>query len=282
MVLSLVASLVTMAIKGAAAWLTGSVGLLSDAFESAVNLVAAVVGLISISTAGRPPDPGHNFGHGKAEYLSAALEGAMIFVASGAILFTAVRRLIAPQPLEQLGLGLALSAGAAVVNLGVGLYLIRVGRAHRSIAVVADGKHLLTDVWTSAGVLGGLGLATVTGWNVLDPIVALLVGVNILRIGLGLFRRSLGGLLDASLSLPEVSEVKRIVDRYATEQRVRFSPILTRESGRQRFVHLTMHVPGDWSVHEAHELASEIEVEIARALPGTFTFTHVEPIQDAR
>jgi cation diffusion facilitator family transporter len=279
MYVSLATALATMGIKATAAWLTGSVGLLSDALESAVNLVAAIVGLVSISAAGRPPDPGHNFGHGKAEYLSAAVEGAMIFTASGAILWTAVRRLVAPQPLEQLGLGLALSAVAALVNLAVGLYLIRVGRRHRSIAVVADGKHLLTDVWTSAGVLVGLGLAVSTGWNVLDPIVALAVGLNILRIGVGLLRRSMDGLLDASLSKAEVAEVKQVLDRYVEEKGVRFSPILTRESGRQRFVHLTLHVPGDWSVHVAHELASEIERAIAHALPGALTFTHVEPME---
>jgi cation diffusion facilitator family transporter len=275
--IALVAALTTMAIKGIAAWITGSVGLLSDALESGVNLVAAAVGLIAIRAAGRPPDRGHNFGHGKAEYLSAALEGAMIFAASGAILWTASWRLVSPQPLEQPGLGLALSSGAALINLAVGLHLIRLGRTHRSIAVVADGKHLLTDVWTSAGVLAGLGLALWTGWHVLDPVVALLVGMNILRIGVSLLGRSVRGLLDASLSSEEIAAVQRILARHLEGSGVDFSRVMTRDSGRQRFVQLTMRVPGDWSVEVSHALASEIEREIAEALPGTITFTHVEP-----
>lgn len=274
---SLGAALATMAIKAVAAWVTGSVGLLSDALESLVNLVAAVVGIVSVRAAARPPDREHNFGHGKFEYLSAVLEGAMIFVASGLILWTAVERLFAPTPLTQPGLGLALSGLAALLNLAVGLHLVRLGRRHRSIAVVADGKHLLTDVWTSVGVLGGLGLALATGLEILDPVVALLVGLNILRIGVGILRRSVGGLLDASLSRDEVAEVEKVLARHVEEQGVWFTPARTREAGRQRFVHLTMRVPGAWTVRRAHDLATEIEDEIEAALPGAVTFTHVEP-----
>lgn len=278
MLLSLAAALATMAIKGAAAWLTGSVGLLSDALESGVNLIAATVGLISIRHAARPPDAGHNYGHGKMEYLSAALEGAMIFAAAGAILWTAGERIVAPVPLARPGLGLMLSSGAAAINLAVGLYLVRVGRVHRSITLVADGKHLLTDVWTSAGVLVGLGLALATGLAILDPIVAILVGLHILRTGVHLMKRSIDNLLDASLPREDVAEVEGVLARHAERSGVSFSPVMTREAGRQRFVNLTMSVPGDWTVERSHELASEVERGIAEVLPGAITFTHVEPM----
>ncbi len=199
MLLSLAAAVVTIVLKASAAWATGSVGFLSDALESGVNLVAAVVALIALRVAARPPDASHHFGHGKAEYVSALVEGAMIFVAATAIIWTAIERLISPVPLVQPGLGLALSTVASVINLGVGLTLLRVGRTHRSITLVADGKHLLTDVWTSAGVIVGIALVAVTGWEPLDPIVALAVGVNILWTGYRLLRGSVSGLLSAAL-----------------------------------------------------------------------------------
>lgn len=277
MLLSLAAALLTMALKGVAAALTGSVGFLSDALESVVNLVAAAVGLLALRTAAKPPDGSHHFGHGKAEYLSAAVEGGMIFVAAAAIVWTSVQRLIEPVALDRPGLGLALSTGASAVNLAVGLALIKVGREHRSITLVADGKHLLTDVWTSAGVLVGIALVAIMGWEVLDPIVALLVGLNILRTGWELLRRSVVGLLDAALPPEEAAIVHEVVDRYEREHPVSFSPVRTRESGRQRFVYITMKVPGEWSVHQSHALADDLEHDIAAKLPGTVTFTHVEP-----
>lgn len=278
--LSVVAAMVTIALKALAAWLTGSVSFLSDALESVVNLVAAVVALFAIRTAARPPDKDHDFGHGKAEYLSAAVEGGMIFVAAAAIMWTAVRRVMHPVGLEQTGVGLALSTGASLVNLGVGLFLIRAGRANRSIALEADGKHLITDVWTSAGVLVGIVMVWLTGWLVLDPIVALLVGLNILWTGYGLVKRSTTGLLDASLPNEEVEKVQQVVDRHRQQSQVEFHALRTRESGRQRFVYVHMLVPGAWTVQRGHDLSEQFEADMAKALPGVTTFTHMEPRED--
>lgn len=277
--LSIAAALTTIALKSAAAWVTGSVGLLSDALESGVNLVAAVVALVALKVAVRPPSRHHHFGLGKAEYMSATVEGGMIFVAAVAIVWTAVERLISPQPVERFGVGLAISSVAAVINLAVGLLLVRTGRQHRSITLEADGKHLLTDVWTSVGVIGGVGLVALTGWNVLDPLIAIAVGVNILVTGFVLLRRSGAGLLDVSLSAPDQAKVADIVAEYETRS-VRFHALRTREAGRQRFVYVHVLVPGDWSVQRGHDLCEDFERDVARALPGATTFTHLEPVED--
>ncbi|KOS53592.1 cation diffusion facilitator family transporter [Rhodococcus rhodochrous] len=277
MLLSLAAAVVTIVLKASAAWATGSVGFLSDALESGVNLVAAVVALIALRVAARPPDASHHFGHGKAEYVSALVEGAMIFVAATAIIWTAIERLISPVPLVQPGLGLALSTVASVINLGVGLTLLRVGRTHRSITLVADGKHLLTDVWTSAGVIVGIALVAVTGWEPLDPIVALAVGVNILWTGYRLLRGSVSGLLSAALPQHEQDQVNAVLDRFRAECPVEFAPLRTVESGRQRQVFVVVTVPGDWTVRTAHDMADRIEAAIDAVLPHTETFIHVEP-----
>ncbi len=279
MLLSVAAALVTILMKALAAVLTGSVGLLSDALESGVNLVAAVVGLIALRVAAKPADYNHQFGHGKAEYLSAAVEGTMIFVAATAILWSSVDRLLHPQAVEQPGIGLALSTGASVINLAVGLALLRAGRRHRSITLVADGHHLLTDVWTSVGVLAGVGLVVLTGWDVLDPVVAILVAVNILRIGYGLVRQSVMGMLDVVLPGEDVAEVDAILDRYREDDSVEILPPRTREAGRQRFVYLTVRVPGDWTVRAGHDLLDRLEADLGDALPGTTVFTHLEPIR---
>lgn len=277
MLLSVAAAVATMLLKGSAAWITGSVGLLSDALESGVNLIAALVGLVALRVSAKPADENHDFGHGKAEYLSAAVEGTMIFVAAVAILWTSVGRLVDPQPLEEPGLGLALSAVSSVLNLAVGVLLIREGRAHRSITLVADGQHLLTDVWTSVGVLAGVALVVVTGWDVLDPIVAIVVAVNILRIGYGLMRQSIVGMLDASLPTEDVAAVNVVLDRYRATEPVVILPPRTRESGRQRFVYLTVRVPGEWSVRTGHDLLDRLEADLREALPGAVVFTHLEP-----
>lgn len=278
MLLSVATALTTMALKAGAAWITGSVGLLSDALESCVNLVAAVVGVFALRAAAKPPDENHDFGHGKAEYLSAAAEGAMIFAAAAAILWTSVQHLLTPQPLTEIGLGLFLSAGSSILNLAVGLLLLKVGRQHRSLTLIADGKHLLTDVWTSVGVLVGIGLVAVFGWQVLDPIVALLVGLNILRIGYGLVRESVVGLLDAALPADDVAQVQQVLDRYRADEPVTILPPRTRASGRQRFVYLTVRVPGDWTVQAGHDLLDRVEADVRSALPSTTVFTHLEPI----
>lgn len=277
--LSIGAALATISLKSFAAWVTGSVGLLSDALESGVNLVAAIVALIALKASVRPPTTHHHFGLGKAEYMSAAVEGGMIFVAAVAIVWTAVDRLINPQPVEQFGVGLAISSVAAAINLGVGLLLVRVGRRHRSITLEADGKHLLTDVWTSAGVILGVGVVAATGWDVLDPLIAIAVGVNILLTGFVLLRRSGAGLLDVALPASDQAKVDHVVADYETRG-VRFHALRTREAGRQRFVYVHVLVPGDWSVQQGHDLCEDFERDVAQALPGATTFTHLEPVED--
>ena len=277
MLLSLAAAVVTIVLKVAAAVITGSVGFLSDAMESGVNLVAAVVALFALRVAARPSDASHHFGHGKAEYLSALVEGAMIFVAATAIVWTSIQRLLAPAPVTQPGIGLALSTLASLINLAVGLTLQRVGRAHRSMTLVADGKHLLTDVWTSVGVLVGIALVALTGWQPLDPIVALAVGVNILWTGFRLLRGSVSGLLSATLPEQERLQIDTVLERYRTGRGVGFAPLRTVESGRQRFVFVVLTVPPDWTVQAAHDMTVQLETDIDAILPGTETFVHVEP-----
>lgn len=276
--LSIATAVATVAIKGVAAWLTNSVGLWSDALESTVNLVAALVGLWALRLAAKPADDNHNFGHGKAEYMSAAVEGSLIFFAAAMIIYGAVQRFFAPQPLEQLGLGLGLSLLATLLNLGTGWTLIRAGRKHRSITLEADGQHLMTDVVTSVGVLVAIGLVALTGWQVLDPVIALVVGANILFTGYRLVRRSGIGLLDAALPDEEVEVVRAALHDICAEEPVEVSDLRTRESGRQRFVYATMLVPGTWSVRHSHDVADAVEDAVDEALPGTTTFVHIEPL----
>lgn len=275
--LSIATALATVSIKGAAAWITNSVGLWSDALESTVNLVAAIVALWAIRLSAKPADDNHDFGHGKAEYMSAAVEGSLIFIAAAAIIYSAVQRLMHPVEPEQLGLGLVLSVFASLLNLGTGLLLIRAGRKHRSITLEADGKHLLTDVWTSVGVLVGIGLVLLTGWTPMDPIVAIAVGINILVTGYGLVRRSVVGLLDGSLPPEEVETVTEAARTACSSCDMKVARIRTRESGRQRFVYVTLEVPGDWTVRRSHDVADLVEESVGAALPGTVTFVHIEP-----
>ncbi|WP_028709060.1 cation diffusion facilitator family transporter [Propionicicella superfundia] len=275
--LSIATAVATLTLKAVAAWITGSVGLASDALESTVNLVAALVALWALRLAARPADHNHDFGHGKAEYVSAGVEGAMIFVAAVLIVVSAVDRIVNPAELEQPGLGLLLSTVASLLNLGTGLLLIRAGRRHRSITLVADGKHLMTDVWTSAGVLAAVGLIVLTGWQILDPLIAIAVAVNILFTGYRLVRRSIVGLLDATLPPEEVALVRDTLDRLATDNGVEVANVQTRESGRQRFVNVTILVPGQWTVRRSHDLADAIESAVDEVLPETTTFVHVEP-----
>ena len=278
--LSIAAAIATIGLKSLAAWLTGSVGFLSDAMESVVNLVAALVAFWALRVSAKRPDVEHHFGHGKAEYLSAAVEGGLIFVAAIAIVWTAMARLADPQPLDQAGIGLALSTGASLINLAVGVLLLRAGRRHRSITLVADGKHLLTDVVTSAGVLVGIVLVAVFGWDRLDPIVAMLVGVNILVTGYRLVRRSVMGLLDAALPPDDVAAVEAVLARYRGEHGIEFHAVRSRESGRRRFVYLHVLVPDDWTVAHAHTITDALEADMAAALSDTVTFTHIEPVGD--
>lgn len=274
--LSIAAAVLTIGLKSGAYLLTGSVGLLSDAAESGVNLVAAVVALIALHIAARPADKNHNFGHGKAEYFSAGIEGLMIFVAAGFILVSSVQRFLHPAALESVGLGLAISAVATAVNGGVGLLLLRAGAAHRSITLTADGKHLLTDVWTSFGVIVGVLLVGLTGWQRLDPIVAAVVGVNILVTGFRLVSQSVTSLLGAAMPAKDLARVNTVLDRMRTAD-IDFTDIRTRESGRHRFISLTVLVPANWTVERGHALADDVEVAIAMDLPDTDVQTHIEP-----
>ncbi len=283
--LSIAAAVVTIGLKTVAYLLTGSVGLLSDALESVVNLVAAVLALIAIAAAAKPADERHHFGHGKAEYLSAGAEGVMILVAAGLIVYAAIDRLLNPQPLEDLGIGLAVTLGATVINAVVGLVILRQGRRHRSMALVADGKHLLTDVYTSIGVIVGIALVAVTGWLPLDSIVALAVGVNILWTGFILVRNAGRGLLDHALPQEETARVlgvlRDFVGRYPAGE-LEFHGLQTRESGRDQFVSVHVLVPGSWTVTRAHDLVEEVEAAIKDSLPHAQVHTHLEPCDDPR
>ncbi|NYJ05796.1 cation diffusion facilitator family transporter [Petropleomorpha daqingensis] len=274
--LSIAAAVVTIALKTGAFALTGSVGLLSDAAESLVNLGAAVIALVSLRVAARPPDYNHDYGHGKAEYFSAGAEGLMIFVAAAVILYSAVHRLLHPVALESLGWGLLISTAASVINGVVGVVLIRAGRAHRSVTLTADGRHLMTDVVTSAGVIVGVLLVALTGWAPLDPLVAIAVGLNILVTGYRLISSSVTSLLDAALPPSDLAALHAALDGVRSPE-VDFGEIRTRESGRQRFVSLTVRLPGDWTVERAHEVTDRVERAIGQGLPGAQVQTHVAP-----
>ena len=275
--LSLATAVATVTLKVIAAAVTNSVGLWSDALESTVNLLAAGVALWALRISARPADHNHDFGHGKAEYLSAAVEGTLIIGAAGAIIWGAVHRFLNPVPLESVGLGIVLATVASAFNLVTGQLLIRAGRRHRSITLEADGKHLMADVWTSVGVLLGIAVVGLTHLYWLDPLIAMAVGVNIIFTGYGLVSRSVVGLLDATLPPEEVALIQRALQPLTDDPRVVVTDLRTRESGRQRFVQATLTVPGEWTVRRSHDLADRVEVEIERALPGTVTFVHVEP-----
>lgn len=276
---SLIAAAATIGLKAAAYLLTGSVALLSDAFESVVNLLAAAVALLALSVAARPADADHEYGHNKAEYFSSGFEGGLILVAAGGIGYAAVRRLLAPQPIEQAGLGLAVAAAAALINLVTAQLLFRAGRSHRSIVLEADAQHLMTDVWTSAGVIGGVGLASLTGWRVLDPLMALAVAAHILRTAVRLLRGSALGLLDTALPEDARAAIVHVLDGYGARG-ARYHALRTRQAGRWRFISFHVLVPGDWTVQRGHDLLERIEEEVRHAVPDSTVFTHLEPIED--
>ena len=277
--ISILTSLLTIGLKAIAYWVTGSVGLLSEAIEGIVNLIGGVMALAMLTVAARPADEDHAYGHGKAEYFSSGLEGGLILVAAVSIAVAAVPRLIRPQPLQDVGLGLGVLAIASVLNLGVALLLLGKGRQHNSITLEANAHHLLTDVWTSVGVLVGVGLVALTGWNWLDPVIGLLVAANIVRTGVGIVQRSILGLMDTALPPDEVAAVRRVTDRYASD-RVQFHALRTRQAGARKFVSMHVLVPGDWTVQRGHELLETIEGEIRDALPETTVFTHLESLDD--
>ena len=277
--LSIAAAIATMLLKTAAWQLTGSVGLLSDALESLVNLAGALMALAMLTVAARPPDEDHAYGHGKAEYFSAGVEGTLILVAAISIAVAAVDRLLHPRALEQVGLGLAVSVAASLVNLAVALVLLRAAREHRSATLQANAHHLLTDVWTSAGVLVGVGAVAVTGWQRLDPIVAIAVAANIVWTGSRIVLSSVAGLMDASLPPNEVAVLRKILDGYSPDG-IEYHALRTRQSGARRFASVHVLVPADWSVQRGHDALERIEADIRRALPPVTVFTHLEPLGD--
>ena len=278
--LSIGAAVVTIGLKSGAYLLTGSIGLLSDALESVVNLVAAIVALGVLTIVARPPDDEHAYGHDKAEYFSSGVEGALILIAAASIIYTASERLLNPQPIEQIGLGLLISLGASVVNFVVARVLLQAGRRHHSITLEADSNHLMTDVWTSVGVVAGMGAVALTGWERLDPVVAMVVAANIIWSGIRLLQRSVLGLLDTALTAPDQALVIAILTRYCEEEGIQYHALRTREAGARRFVTMHILVPGAWSVAQGHRLLERIEAEVYEALPGANVLTHLEPLED--
>ena len=277
--LSIAAAVATIGLKTAAYVVTGSVGLLSDAVESLVNLVGAVMALGMLTVASRPADEDHSYGHSKAEYFSSGVEGTLILIAALSIAVAAGRRLLAPQPLEQVGVGLAVSVGASLINLAVALVLRRAGRQHHSITLEANAQHLLTDVWTSVGVIGGVAAVAVTGILRLDPLVALLVAANIVWTGTRIVRRSVLGLMDTSLPAEELAAVKAALDSHLNDG-VEYHALRTRQSGARRFVSFHVLVPGQWTVHRGHALLEDVEAQIRAAVPNVTVFTHLESLDD--
>jgi cation diffusion facilitator family transporter len=277
--LSIAAAVVTISLKTLAWWLTGSVGLLSDALEGTVNLVGATVMLAMLTVAALPPDDGHAYGYSKAEYFASGLEGTLILVAATIISIAAIERLVRPQPIEHVGAGLAVSAVATLINYLVARRLFEAGRRYQSIALEADAHHLMTDVWTSAGVIAGVAAVAATGWQRLDPLIALAVAANILWTGIKLVRRSAQGLLDPALPPEQLRQLDNVLDRYRSRG-LEFHALRTRQAGARSFVSLHVLVPADWSVAQGHEMAHQVEHDIRAALPDTAVLTHVEPIGD--
>jgi len=279
--LSIAAALATISLKLFAWHLTGSVGLFSDALESFVNLGAAIIALVMITLAEKPPDEMHKFGHNKAEYFSSAIEGGLIVLAAFSIIWSAVPRIIHPQPLENLGLGLLVSVGASMINLMVSVILVKNGKKYNSITLEADGKHLLTDVLTSGGVLLGIILIKLTGWLILDGIVATGVAINIIWTGYRLIRRSASGLLDTAVSKEETDKINQVLEKYK-EQNIKFHSLMTRQSGQRKFILVHLLMPGIWNIHQGHNFSEEIEKDIRMLFPDaqTTVFTHLEPIED--
>lgn len=277
--LSIAAAILTIGIKSGAWLLTGSVGLLSDAIESLVNLAAAILALIALTVAEQPPDEEHEFGHNKAEYFSSGIEGALIVVAAIVIAGAAIPRLFNPEPLEQVYLGAAVSGVASLINLGVAIVLRRAGKRHRSITLEADAQHLLADVWTSIGVILAVVLVAFTGWYLFDPIIALVVAANIVWTGVKLVRRSAAGLMDSSVEPADLAKIEGVLEDYR-KQGIEFHALRTRKAGTRSFVTVHVLAPGGWTIKRGHDLVEEIEARLRHAVPGVNVMTHLEPLND--
>lgn len=269
----------TMALKALAYWLTGSVGLLSDAMESLVNLAGAIMALAMLAVSARPADEDHAYGHGKAEYFASGVEGALILIAAISIGVAAIDRLVTPKPLEQIGLGLIVSVLASLANLLVAMILLKAAKRYHSVSLEANAHHLLTDVWTSAGVLVGISLVAITGWQRLDPLAALGVAANIVWTGIHIMRKAALGLMDTALPEAELYLVHQVLTGHR-QTGVEYHALRTRRAGTRRFVSLHVLVPGEWSVQQGHELLECIEADIRKALPNVTAFTHLEPLND--
>jgi len=278
--LSIAAAIATILLKGIAWWLTGSVGLLSDALESFVNLAGALMAFAMLTLAAAPADDKHAYGHGKAEYFSSAFEGFLILLAAASIGYAAIDRFLHPQELAELGVGLVVSVIASLINLFAAFELLKAGRTYRSITLEADAKHLMTDVWTSVGVITGVGLVWASGWLWLDPLIALLVAANIVWTGWQLLHRSASGLMDEVLPPAQLAAIEQVLDTYRRQGLV-FEELLTRQAGMQAFISLHVRVPGDWSVKQGHDWLERIEADIRAVVPGGQVTTHLEPIEDS-
>jgi cation diffusion facilitator family transporter len=276
--LSVGAALATIALKTVAWLVTDSVGLLSDAMESLINLAAALLAVSMLRLAAAPPDAAHPYGRFKAEYVSSGIEGALIVFAAISIILAALPRLAAPQPIEAPLLGIALSAVATAINLGCARALISVGKREHSIALEGDGHHLMTDVWTSVGVVAGVALVAATGWLILDPLIALAVAAHIIWTGALLVRRSFSGLLDAAIPADDLAEIEKIFAEYRKRYGVDFHALLTRQAGARRFISFHVLVPDAWTVAQAHQLSEEIEARIRSLVENAILLTHIEPI----
>jgi cation diffusion facilitator family transporter len=277
--LSIAAALLTIALKTAAYFLTDSVGLLSDAMESGINLAGALMALAMLIVAARPADDDHNFGHGKAEYFSSGVEGILILIAAILIGITSVQRFFDPKPLEKVGLGLIVSVAASLINLFVSLILFKAAKKHHSITLEADAKHLMTDVWTSAGVIIGVGAVALTGWHRLDPIVAFLVACNIVWTGYIIVKKSVAGLMDMALTDEDQNKIKQVLGKYM-QGGIEFHAILTRQAGSRKFVSFHVLVPGTWTVQQGHQLLENIEADLKNILTNIIVTTHLEPLED--
>ena len=294
--LSLIAAIVTIALKTWAYWLTDSVGLLSDALESVINLVAAVIMLIVLSIAARPPDNRHAYGHEKIEYFSSGAEGIMILFAAFSIGWTALERLEHPQALQQLDVGIAVSVFASLINLFIARILIAVGTKRQSITLESDGRHLMTDVWTTVGILIGIAAISIgnhfeytlsiarelgmTGWEILDPVSAVIVAINIVRSGLKLLRRTISGLMDAALPAEEQAAIIAVLEQFVVSDRIVYHAFRSRYAGARRFMSIHILVPGDWTVQQGHDLVEAIELHLMSLFDNIDIDTHLEPIED--
>jgi cation diffusion facilitator family transporter len=277
--LSIGAAVLTIGLKATAYFLTGSVGLLSDALESFVNLAGAVMALAMLGVASRPEDESHHFGHSKAEYFSSGLEGGFIMIAAAGIAYTAVDRLINPRPLEQLGIGLAVSAAAGLINLVAALIIDRNGKKYNSITLRANARHLMTDVWTSVGVLVAVSLVALTGWQPLDSLVAIGVAINIVWSGVGIVKLSVSGLMDSVIPDEELGLIRQKIEELLPVG-VTYHALMTRQAGARRFVSFHVLVPGKWTIEHGHVLLEKLEVQLTQLLPNMVVFTHIEPLDD--